>query len=368
MPGEAPRRRRATALRALGIAALVLFVLLGAARLALDPLVASRTRNALNGSPDQRATFSGVSVSVLSLSYEIRDLAIEKRMPGLGWKPFFGARKAQAGLYWRELFHRHLVGGLRFDRPKLDLYSTSDSGKPKNAARAPDDLGAVLQHFVPFRLDRVEVRDGEVLWVDAGAPGQPRLWFHGIEGTLENFATRAALSRGEPTVLALSGTLQRSGKVSIYASADPLAKGLTFAGTARVQGLELPELGELLAAKADFTPDRGTLDVNARFKAVDGHLTGGVRPLLRNAGVRQAKPGLGAKIKAALSDAALKILSDRVPGRNAVATTIPLEGDLTKPDTKLWPTIMGVVRNAFVSGLADSVDNLPPKESKGRAG
>ena len=81
-----------------------------------------------------------------------------------------------------------------------------------------------------------------------------------------------------------------------------------------------------------------------------------------------AKPGLGARIKAALSDAALKILSDRVPGRNAVATTIPMEGDLTRPDTKLWPTIAGVIRNAFVSGLADSVDNLPPKEAKGRAG
>ena len=366
MAPDAPRRHRV--LRALGIAALVLLVLLGAARLALEPLVASRTRQALDEGPDQRASLGGVKVSVLSLSYEIRDLAIEKRSPGLGWKPFFSARRAQAGLYWRELLHGHLVGGLRLDRPKLDLHSTSDAGKPKSPSRAPDDLGDVLQHFVPFRLDRVEVRDGEVLWVDAATRGQPRLWFHGIEATLENFATRAALSRGEPTVLALSGTFQRTGKVSIYASADPLAKGLTFAGTARVQGLQLPELGALLAARAGFAPDRGTLDVNARFKAVDGHLTGGVRPVLRNAGLEQAKPGLGARIKAALADAALKILSDRVPGRNAVATTIPLEGDLTRPDTKLWPTIAGVIRNAFVSGLADSVDDLPPREAKGKAG
>jgi Domain of Unknown Function (DUF748) len=349
-------------LRALGVAAVVVLVLLGVARVVLERVVSDRTRKALNESPDQRAAFSEVVVSLLHLSYGIHDLRIEKKDPGLGWVRFLEVRRLDSGLYWSELVRGHLVGALLLDRPKLTMFASPvEKREPKKPpSQRPEDVGIVLQKFVPFRLDRAEVRSGELLWVDAKVPERPRLWFHGVDGTLENFSSRAALSRGEPTVLALSGTLQKTGRVSIYASADPLAKGLTFAGSARLSGLRLAELGELLAATADFTPDRGTLDVSARFKAENGWLTGGVRPVLRDAGLRQAKPGLGAKIKSVLADAALQILSDRVPGRNAVATTIPIHGDLRNPDVKLWPTLFGVVRNAFVSGLADTLEGLPP--------
>ena len=31
-------------------------------------------------------------------------------------------------------------------------------------------------------------------------------------------------------------------------------------------------------------------------------------------------------------------------GRNTVTTTVPLEGDITRSDAALWPSIFGVVR------------------------
>jgi hypothetical protein len=120
------------------------------------------------------------------------------------------------------------------------------------------------------------------------------------------------------------------------------------------------ELGELLAAAQDLAPTKGTLDLVARFACVDGHLTGGVRPILKDPGVRQAKPGLGPRLKELLADIGIDLLSDRVPDRNAVATTIPIEGDIRRPGTQLWPTVLGVIRNAFVSGLAASLTDLPP--------
>jgi hypothetical protein len=366
-PAEPRRDRRRAArrhpvLRGLGIAALILLGLLAAARIVLDPLVASRTRQALNSKPNVRGTFSRVAVSVVHLSYTIENLRVDKRLPGGEWASFITARTVEAGLYWTELVHGHLVGGILAQRPKIELHLGAEP--KKQPSQLPENIGALLQQFTPFRLDRVEVRGGEVLVVNDNVPQRPRLWFHDMEATLENFSTSNALGRGEPTVLALSSTLQRSGKLSIFASADPLAKGLTFSGSAQLRDLELRELGEYLSATTDFNPERGTLDMLARFQAVDGRLSGGVRPIARNASVKQAKPGLGAKIKSALADAALKILSDRVPNRNAVATTIPIHGNLDAPNTPIWPTIIGVVRNAFVAGLAESVEGLPPKGAK----
>jgi hypothetical protein len=103
-----------------------------------------------------------------------------------------------------------------------------------------------------------------------------------------------------------------------------------------------------------------------RFQSDDGRLSGGVRPVLNNPSTEPVKPGLGPKLKALLADATLNIFKDDVPGRHAVATTIPIEGRLDSPDLQLVPTILGVVRNAFVRGVSDSLHGLPPPKAKER--
>ncbi len=108
--------------------------------------------------------------------------------------------------------------------------------------------------------------------------------------------------------------------------------------------------------------------MSLRFIADQGRLTGGIRPLLKDAGTRAGKPGLGPKLKSFLADTALNIFKDDVPGREAVATTIPLEGRVDDPNLQLVPTILGVVRNAFVRGLGDSLRGLPPPRAKEKEG
>lgn len=375
-----PRRLAVVVLAAIAL-------VIAAAVLALEPLAEWRTRRALAGLEGMTSRFSAVRVSLLDLSYEIDDLRVEKRSAEGKALPFFQARRIRLGLLGREILRGHLVGRVDLDAPKLNLVQRSSTEGPGEAARPGGEdtaaknprahaagqevqeaptLGRALSRLTPFLLDRVQVRRGEILWVDAREPTRPQLWFHGIEATIENFATRPALSRGEPTVLAARGTVQRTGKASLFATADPLAKKLTFAGQGRVEGLALAELGELIGAKSDVAPDRGTIDMSLRFRAEDGRLSGGLRPILRGVGTRASKPGIGAKLKSFLADTSLNIFKDDVPGRHAVATTIPIEGRVDDPNLQLVPTILGVVRNAFVRGLSDSLQGLPPPKAKER--
>jgi hypothetical protein len=151
-------------------------------------------------------------------------------------------------------------------------------------------------------------------------------------------------------------------------TADPLAKKLTFAGQGRLDDLRLAEVAHLVAAKSDVAPDEGVLDMVVRFRAEEGKLSGGIRPFLRNAGTRPADPGLGARLKSFLADAALSIFKDDVSGRKAVATTIPIEGTVDDPRAQLWPTALGVVRNAFVRGLGEGLSGLPPPKAEEKEG
>jgi hypothetical protein len=272
------------------------------------------------------------------------------------------------GLYFKELLRGNVVADVDLDAPALALVSAKAQAKKREVAETKE-VGRGLEDLAPFRIDRLQVKDGTLVWIDATEAERPRLRLHGIEGTLENFASRKALSANEPTVLAARATLQKTGEVSVFATADPLAKKLTFAGQGRLEDLRIAELSHLVATKSDVTPNEGKLDLTVRFKAEDGVISGGVRPFLEEGGTRPSKDGLGPALKSLLADTALEIFEgDRGGGKDAVATTIPIRGTVDDPKAQPVPTILGILRNAFVRGLADSLSGLPPPEAKEREG
>ena len=359
------------ALRFLAVALACAALVVVAVSLALDPLATWRTRRMLRGVDGINAHFSKVSVSVRDLSYQITDLRIEKRRGEEKALPLFEARSIRLELLWRELVRGKLVGRVDLDRPRLNVVEASgpgeqdeEVGNPRARAAGQEvqetpALWRKVAQRTPFLLDRVRVRRGEALWIDAREPGKPSLRIHEIEATFENLAPRPALAREAPTVLAARGTIQGSGRASVFATADPLARKLTFAGHGMIQGLELAELEPLLASKNDVVPERGTVDLSLRFRAEAGRLSSGVRPVLHGVGTRPAKPGPLPKLKSFLADASLNIFKDDAPGRSAAETTIPIEGRLDDPELRLLPTLLGVVRNSFVRGLSDALRGVP---------
>jgi hypothetical protein len=359
LPGRRTRRL-------LVVAAVLAVVLLGA-RLALNPLVTWRTRVALSHLEGMRGRFEDVAVNVHDLSYEIRGLSIEKVSAGGAAVPYFSVANAKFGLYFKELVRGHVVAAVDLERPRLNMISAKKEENKQEVAEAKP-VGKGISRLAPFRLDRLQVKQGEIRWIDASNDERPVLHLHGIEGTLENFATRKALAEAQPTVLAARGTLQDSGKVSVFATADPLAKKLTFAGQGRLEGLRLAEVATLIGAKSGIEPDKGIFDLNVRFEAKDGKIEGGVRPILKDVDMKAHKGGIGPKLKALLADISIKIFKDDIPGRNAVATTIPIRGTIDDPDIQAVPTILGILRNAFVRGLSDGLSGLPQPTAKKQQG
>jgi uncharacterized protein YhdP len=196
-----PRRR---VLRSTALLLLVLALLVVALRLALDPLVTWRTAKVLAGLDGMRGRFDDVEVRVRDLSYAIDGLSIEKVGAGGAALPYVAIRRARLGLQWRELFRGHVVADVDLDGAQVNLVTASERSREQEAEEAPE-VAKEGKRLLPFRLNRLQIRDGEVRWIDAREPEAPRLRLHHVEATVENFASDAALSRGEPSVLAARG-------------------------------------------------------------------------------------------------------------------------------------------------------------------
>ncbi len=357
------------------IVPLTLVALFFALWITADRLASWATRHELDNMKDFRGDFSSVHVSFFRLSYNISNLKIFEEPVHAGKPPLLFAQSIDAHLLWKELIRFHLGAQLKITKMKADIdiepYKTPKERVAKEIIKQlppPWKVAAQLRSLIPFRVERMEFVDAEIEVVDRREPNAPSIWIHDGQSTLENFVTREKLTSGHPATLAIRAMVQRSGKLDVFVSADLLAPVLTFAGEARLQKLKLDELYEFLVAKTGMKIPSGTFSTFASFKCNRGHLVGAVKPVLENVKIRAENQDLGTKIKAVLADTAIKIFSDRVPGRNAVAALIPIDGDLQNPKIELWPTVLSVVRNSFVEGLASGMTNLPLPEANHKEG
>jgi hypothetical protein len=368
-PVQARGRARRWPRRVL-IASLVLIAIAVIVRLVLDPIAEHYTRKALDGARGMKSRFESVHVTVFPPGYEIRQLAVIE-LPGGTWKrPLFEVDRAKVSVDWRRLFQRHLAIALRLDEPKIKVTQRSEAPSEvkkqveKHKPRAAADVANKLAELMPARVERIEVRRGEFSFRDIGAAGYPELALHRIEAAVENLATRPTLDKGQPTTASLSAVLGQSGDLSVFISSDLFAKSVNLAGNAALRGWKVAELYQLERARTKLETPQGTLDLFSEFKVRNGNITGGVKPVLKNVEVKPADEDLFTKIKAWVADQALDLFSDRVPGREAVATVVPIQGHLDDPDVQIVPTVLSILRNAFVEGISSGFSHLPPPISK----
>ena len=336
-------------------------------RLVLDPVAAYETRKALRDLQGFNGDFSRVHISVFPPGYDITHLKIvEDRRgtvePASVKEPLLFVERAHLGVSLHDLLHGRVVGSLRLEHPKIAIRQPSEKeskSKRPNSGQPPD-LSRGLAQAPALRIARVEMLQGELLFRTNQGGDPQRLWIHDLDMAVENLGTRRKETEGRPTTVSGHGTVAHSGEFKVFVSADPLAHPLSFEGQASLAGLRAVDLYEFIAPKTDMQATKGTIDVFATFRSHQGLISGGVKPVLKNILLRSTDEGLGARAKAWLADKAVELGSDRVPGRNAVATTIPIKGKIVEPDVQLWPAVLGVIRNAFVAGLESGFADLPP--------
>jgi hypothetical protein len=242
-------------------------------------------------------------------------------------------------------------------RPTIRLVRQASEEESQIATRA---VAARLRQMLPLDVERVEIHDGTVVLVDETLPGAPSLHLSQLEVSVENLTTRRALADGLPALVTASGRIAGRGELSLFLTADPWGAGLNFAGRAAIRGLPLAALTPFARATVDLRTPGGTLDLFTAFVAERGRIRGGIKPIVSNLEVAAVGDAWTEETKAWLVNLALDFVSDRVEDRNALATIVPIVGELEDPGVQLWPTLLGLLYNAFIRGVTAGYANLPP--------
>jgi hypothetical protein len=129
---------------------------------------------------------------------------------------------------------------------------------------------------------------------------------------------------------------------------------MTFA----MEDAPLPKMNDVLRAIAGVDVKQGELDVYGELKARRGEVEGYLKPLLVDVDVydraQDAQKGIGQQVYEGIVGGIGEAFRNR--RKDDVATVVPLRGRLDDPNAGILATIGGILKNAFIKGIAPGLD------------
>lgn len=366
VPGrsQAPAwRRRLTRLRrtALGrpylLLFLLLFVLLGGARLWLPVWLTHYVNRQLDRAEGYGGVVHDVDANLWRGAYEIEGLRIDKELAGVG-EPLFQAQRFDLSMYWSELVRGSVVGELDVLRPVLQIAAAKD----ERQAETGKDVAwhERIDALFPFRIERLTIRDGTIHYRDNDAEPPFDLFFTEVWAKAKGLSNRAGAAAEETQArLDVACRPLGSGELVGRLKFDPAARPLRFELDLSIQRVDLRLLNDLLVAWAGFEVERGKMDLFIELAGRDGRVEGYAKVLIEDLSVFEfgelttpadALDG----VWELMVGAAAEVLENQP--HNRLATRVEISGTLDDPNARLWPILGSVLQNAFISALAPGFD------------
>lgn len=333
-------------------------VLLVVARLLLPYFVLRYVNKTLADMGEYTGHVEDIDIALLRGAYQIDNLVIRK-VKGKIKEPFVEIPRSDLSVEWESLFKGKLVGEVECYEPELNFAFSEDEDARQTGEGA--DWTQVVKDLLPIQINRFAVINGNIELTSLVS--QPRTDFalRKVNGELRNISNVEERPGKLPSPVWVTGDVPGyGGTMRFDADMYLLKETPDFNYNLRFNDLQLVKLNPLTKQYANLDFERGTMSVFSEMAMRDGKLNGYLKPLTKNMKIFAWKePGekrsVGRFFTELLAEAGSEVLENQK--RDQIATRVPLTGTIENINTPLWPTLFGVLRNAYVSAFEKKFDN-----------
>lgn len=339
-------------------------VLLIVARLMLPYFVLKYVNKTLANLDGYTGHVSDVDIALYRGAYQIDSINIRK-VDGKIEKPFIMIPKMDLSVEWKSLFKGKLVAEVVCTRPEINFaFSESEEASQTGTEQ---DWTQVIKDLLPININHFTVVDGTINLTNVVSQPSTDLSMKNFDLEIANIRNVLDNTNKFPSPVKASGDLPGYGGTMAFDADMQLLKAMPdFSYKLKVNALQLVKLNDLSKRYAGIDFEKGTLDLVSEMEMVDGKLQGYLKPLTRDMQIFEWNEGgkrtVTQFVLELLAEGGNKLLENKV--KDQVATRIPLSGTVENIETGIWPTIIGVLRNGYVSALTNTFDNtLSVKEA-----
>jgi hypothetical protein len=344
--------RRNKILLSLAIVAAVLI----AVRAALPYIVKDYVNRTLHGLQAYDGSVDDIDLAIWRGAYRIDGIRIDKRDKDKRENlPFFSSERVDFSVEWRSLAKGSLVSEVVFVRPNLNL--VQEKSERNSQLGEEEDWQAQLEELFPFRFNTIELRDATVTFLAPGIQTKDALKAEHVNGTLSNLTNVADANKETFAEFGLRGTVLDSAPMQVNGSLDPWARQPTFDVNFEVKQVALPKVNPWLREYIKADAESGDFELYLEIAAADGKFKGYAKPILQNVNItssEEQEENPLRKLWEGIVEFAANVLEN--DEEDQVAARVPFTGTIDDPQASIWATIASVVRNAFVSAFARSLE------------
>ncbi|HEV2328702.1 MAG TPA: DUF748 domain-containing protein [Verrucomicrobiae bacterium] len=335
-------------------ATIVIFVLL---RISLPHLVRHYVNAQLQKSSAYAGSVGRIEISLYRGAYEIRDIHIFKRN-GKIQDPFFSAPYMDLSVEWPALFHHRIVARIYMQQPHLNFVKGPTAEQTQTGEST--SWIQMLQSLTPFRINELEIYDGEVHYKDDYSDPKMDLYISRLGASATNLSNAQEQSLQLPAGIRAHGKTIGGGTLDFHLQFNPMAPAPLYQLQTSLTNVNLPALNSFLRAYGKFDVARGDFAMFTSIAATNNAYQGYIKIFFDNLDVFEWQK------EEREHKSALKIFWDAIVGtvstvfrnmpKDQLAVKVPIAGVNTNSSVDLTSTIGSLLRNAFVRALIPKYD------------
>jgi hypothetical protein len=335
--------------------AIVLAVVV-AIRLALPYVILHFANKSLATMDGYYGHIHDIDLALIRGAYKIDSVYLNKVDSTTGKQtPFFAASMVDLSVEWKALFHGSIVGEVVFQNPLIRF--TKDKVEPKDVRKDSAQFDQVADDFMPLSINRMEVRNGNIQYIDQYTKPKVDINMTDVYFTATNLKNSYDSTALLPSTVKARGSIY-DGTLNLTMKLNPLAEKPTFDMNVEVKNTNLVKLNDFFQAYAKVDVNKGTFGLYTEIASKNGKFEGYVKPLLKDLdmlGKEDRDDNIFRKLWEAVAGGVAEVFENQP--KDQVATKIPFKGDIANPKANVWHAISEVLQNAFIRAIQPSIDN-----------
>lgn len=336
------------------IVLVVLIVAAVALRVALPTLVRDYVNDKLQALEGYDGHVEDVDLSLIRGAYGIDRVVIVKTGSGQP-VPFFSSERIDFSVEWRSLMRGSLVAEGEFRGPDINFVQ----GETEQQSQTGEGVnwGDRLEELFPFRFNTVRVHNGTITFRAPGIDTADAIKATKVRGQVTNLTNVVDSGKETFADFQADAAVLDGGSAKVSGSVDPLGQQPTFDVNLQVRDVKLPQVNPWLREYIKADAESGDFELYLEIAAAAGKFKGYAKPVLRNVNIYSSKEpeeNFLKRIWEGLVDFAADVLEN--DKKEQVAARVPFTGTIEEPKTSILQTILSVLRNAFVSAFARSLE------------
>ncbi len=329
--------------------ALVLGLLLLAARVAMEPAVLWYVNRTLDRDPLYDGQVDDISISLWRGAYTVYGITIQKKAGGSTAKPLLTLDRLDLAVQWNALLNGKIVAEIDMLRPVVSFVDAGNASESQTGAGGPW-LG-ILQDLFPFTINRVTVRDGRVHFYSERGEAPVDVYLSDVQATVTDLTNVRNRITPLVTTVRVDALAMDQAPVELDVKLDPSSYRPTFEMAMRMLNFDVTRINALAQAYGGLDFAGGWFDLTVEAEARNGLIDGTVKPLFRNLEVFNFTQDVvnGTPLQA-IWELLLGVTGELLENqpRDQLGTQVDFTSDSQSVDYNLLEVIGNVLRNAFI--------------------